>query len=418
MQESPKLSYFIFLLSVFGHLFPVLLIIFNLEDLDVTNQYVVQFIISVSISFSFSVLLLIRSHRINLYIIFITKILLFIVITHTLDDIIIVKALFGSSIFIEIGYNIEFPQNLVLSCIFLLCLNIFSIVFLHLVNGLDRFSLLSFSILNSSFIFVISLATMTSYYKKKSSYLSQRLNQMETAVQQLSEANIRFQQHTIDVAEKSMLNERNRISRELHDSTTYSLTNLRMMIEASMYLLQSNTNLEKLKETLENAYNQTLEGLQNIRTALRNLRAFGQSNLIGLKAIERMVRSFERATGVTINTEYTNTPMSCGSAIDSFLYRFVQEGMTNSLRHGKATEISILLEENDNHLTIVVRDNGFGAKSIEEGIGFSGMKERLAKLDGVFSAKTVSDGFEIMATIPLNHQKEKSHGKDTSRVSR
>jgi signal transduction histidine kinase len=138
------------------------------------------------------------------------------------------------------------------------------------------------------------------------------------------------------------------------------------------------------------------------------MRSINRSKLYGLQAVERMVRSFESATEVKVKTEYTNVPMSLGDSIDSFIYRFIQEGMANALRHGKASVIHIIFGLHNDTLMIKVRDNGEGSKSIEDGIGFSGMKERVKKLDGVFTAANVIDGFEIKAEIPYQKAGEKA----------
>jgi signal transduction histidine kinase len=396
-----------FLVSGIGHILALILFLYNIEEVD-EEGYFYQFIIALCFSLFLSIYLLFVQKSHTIIILFLCKMLVYIVITYPVESILPTKMLIGSAILIEISQKLDCPKNLFMSIAFLVLANLFQFIFTVLDSTTGLMGLDTFLFLNGIFSFIIVITTYLKYTHEKNEDLQNRLHQLAGAVQQLSEANIKFQQQTIDVAEKTMINERNRISREIHDSSTYALTNLKMMIEASIYLLKSNSNLPKLRNTLENGYAQALEGLKNIRIALRDMRSINRSKLYGLQAVERMVRSFESATEVKVKTEYTNVPMSLGDSIDSFIYRFIQEGMANALRHGKASVIHIIFGLHNDTLMIKVRDNGEGSKSIEDGIGFSGMKERVKKLDGVFTAANVIDGFEIKAEIPYQKAGEKA----------
>ena len=94
-----------------------------------------------------------------------------------------------------------------------------------------------------------------------------------------------------------------------------------------------------------------------------------------------------------------------GEKVDSLIYQFIQEGLTNSFRHGEATKIKILFWREDHILNIHLTDNGIGAKSIKEGIGMMGMRERLGALGGTMDSQNVVDGFELSARIPVKELK-------------
>jgi signal transduction histidine kinase len=70
-------------------------------------------------------------------------------------------------------------------------------------------------------------------------------------------------------------------------------------------------------------------------------------------------------------------PWNLSDEVELFVYRLIQEEMTNAFRHGKATSILIRFFFNEENLRVIVRDNGVGAsQKIADGIGLSGMRER------------------------------------------
>ena len=84
------------------------------------------------------------------------------------------------------------------------------------------------------------------------------------------------------------------------------------------------------------------------------------------------------------------------------VYRVIQELITNSIRHGEASEMKLSIEHQFNTLRINCRDNGKGYTLIKEGNGLKGIKERVNKLGGnvKFSSK-INEGFETIIYIPL-----------------
>ena len=89
--------------------------------------------------------------------------------------------------------------------------------------------------------------------------------------------------------------------------------------------------------------------------------------------------------------------------MDSVLLRFVQEGLANSFRHGKASKVNISMWRTADEIRVSIRDNGDGVQDIEqieEGIGLSGMRERFGLLGGGILFHNVADGFELTAIIP------------------
>jgi signal transduction histidine kinase len=217
-----------------------------------------------------------------------------------------------------------------------------------------------------------------------------------------------FQHYAIKAEENSMIQERKRISREIHDTVGYTLTNIIMMMQAAMDI--DIEDYERVRGILLQTRTQAQAGLKETRRALRELRSMDEQTRIGLKALYYLTSTFQRATGVEVLLESGNTPWSLGDEIDQVIYRLVQEGMTNSFRHGRASKIAVNLWQDKEGVLLSIQDNGKGCGSITEGIGISGMKERISALGGRMDIGNTAQGFKVSAFIP-------THWDDTNIVN-
>ena len=194
--------------------------------------------------------------------------------------------------------------------------------------------------------------------------------------------------------------ERYRISREIHDISGYMFTNIIAMMDA--IVSTGCRNSEKTSELCSAARSQAQEGLLETRKALHLLRNNECEREVGMKAIHKIKKIFESTTGVQVEIEAGNLPSSFGDAIDLILYRIVQEGLTNALRHGHATRVRMLFWIVEESVQVIILDNGSGAKKIFKGIGLAGMEERISKLGGTVRAENAPEGgFQLTVTIPF-----------------
>ena len=96
------------------------------------------------------------------------------------------------------------------------------------------------------------------------------------------------------------------------------------------------------------------------------------------------------------------------------LYRIVQEGLTNVLKHAQASKVSIVLEQKAEAVALVLEDDGIGFDAESRaspdgnqasGLGFSGMRERIALLSGTIAVEsTPGKGSTIFVRIPLENR--------------
>jgi signal transduction histidine kinase len=233
-----------------------------------------------------------------------------------------------------------------------------------------------------------------------------KVAQLDEAVRQLTSANLGFQKVASCAQEQSAEDERKRITREIHDSIGYALTNLIMMMEAAVRLAPETAI--RLRELLVQGREEAQLGLTETRRALSILRSVGQREVRGLSAIHRLVSIFGQATGVDVQVSYCNAAQSFGTEADMAIYRMVQEGLTNAFRHGRATLIKLHFWQEPDGLRVILWDNGTAGGNVIEGIGLSGMRERIMNIGGELQFGRIADGFELSAWIPL--EGEGDHG--------
>jgi signal transduction histidine kinase len=267
---------------------------------------------------------------------------------------------------------------------------------------------LSAALLAVYFLFLTWLVGLVGSRGQRIIRQNEELARIDRTVRALSEANLDFQELATRVQRETQEQERRRITREIHDIVGYTLTNIQMMMEAATDLVRrDSTGLEDL---LVKSRDQAQRGLLETRRAMRNLRAVSEVRAAGLGRVTEVARIFEKATKVAVRLNFGNTTDSLGERVDDVVYRMVQECLTNALRHGNATEISVSFWVINGTLRLSIADNGVGSKEIVPGIGLAGMTERLAHVGGTMKAENTPFGFLVFCEIPLEGSAgEKQH---------
>ena len=213
----------------------------------------------------------------------------------------------------------------------------------------------------------------------------------------------RLTHRLIDVQEA----ERRRLAQDLHDDTGQALTALKMSLELTRKELTEAS--DHTEERLTDAVSLTNETLQRIRTIAHDLRP-PIIDTIGLNAaLDGLCQNFEHHTGISV--VYNGVETRGNSAIiDICLYRILQEGLTNSVKHGQATRVDVDLNMSDNAIHLSITDNGRGfdpdstfTNQDEAGIGLIDMRERLESLDGHLEIHSQpGSGTRLAASVPVD----------------
>jgi len=185
--------------------------------------------------------------------------------------------------------------------------------------------------------------------------------------------------------------ERLRISRDLHDSLGHKLTALKLQLELASHI-DSSQILDKV--TLAKNISESL--LNDVRQSVNSFRQGGEIDLF--QAISTLCRGLPN---LQINRRF-DLPESLLSARQAeALFRCIQESLTNTIKHAKATvcDISLYLDKDTIHATI--QDNGQQCAHIQAGNGLQGMAERIQPLDGTFTYRKIPQGFLVHISFPM-----------------
>ncbi len=267
------------------------------------------------------------------------------------------------------------------------------------VNPIDRNALI-YTLVGSGLIFVISFFFTHERKLRHSSF--NKFQMIQSSNQYLAETNIKLQNMATEMESAITLHERNRIAREIHDTVAYTLTNLLSLLNAYRERLQFSS--QEIPEELNQARALVRDGLGDLRAVLHGLRSKEEEIYDGLGIVKPLVTVFSRATGIKVILEYSDVPQFPGKAIEVVLYRVVQEGLTNALRHGAATEIFIYFHSFKQGIELSIRDNGKGTDTFSGGFGLLGIEERVEALNGLVNITSqVGEGFTLRAWIPIRN---------------
>jgi len=248
-------------------------------------------------------------------------------------------------------------------------------------------------------LLTVWMINRTAWTARRNQQQSILIAKQDAALERLTKANLGYQAYSTNLELDTLKKERNRVSREIHDSVGYSLTNIRVMLDAVSLLMDEDPR--QARSLIRKSMEEAGICLEETRAAMRQLRSKEINRPKGIRAFFELMQVFSEATGIKVSAEFGNVPSSYGSKIDKVIIRFIQEGLTNSFRHGRATEIAVFFWQSKGYLTVRIQDNGCGVSDLHEGIGLSGMRERLDEVQGRLHFQSISSGFKLEALIPL-----------------
>ena len=200
---------------------------------------------------------------------------------------------------------------------------------------------------------------------------------------------------------KAVLEERQRLARELHDSVTQALYSALLWTEAANRQLGAG-GVETAREHLRDARAATREALSEMRLLLFELRQ-PVLEVRGLSAVLRArLDAVEARSGLATEVRLDET-VRLPAAVEQNLYRIAQEALNNVLKHARASRVAVTLEATDERLRLEVVDdgNGFDPRQPGGGLGLKGMRERAESLGGTLTIESARGvGTRLRLEVP------------------
>lgn len=285
-----------------------------------------------------------------------------------------------------------YPRSMILSCAAAVALPTAGLV-------AGEYGLLTASTLALTSVASAILGALLVRAHENTIALQRYINRLEENVASLTRANILSQDYAKDIELESRVRERDRLTRDIHDTIGYTLTNTVMMAEAIKVMVR--TEPHRIPEHIKRIRAHTEEGLASIRKILRDFRTAEQEKESVYWAIKKLVKIFKISSGVDVRYEMGNVDVGDLERFPDAVYHFIQEGLINAFRHGRASKVTILFWDYGDRIRIMLDDDGIGCPGdVAPGIGIAGMRERAALADGSVSIEPAETGFRISMYLP------------------
>jgi PAS domain S-box-containing protein len=191
--------------------------------------------------------------------------------------------------------------------------------------------------------------------------------------------------------------EQDEISRELHDTLGTNLVWLKLQAQQ---LLQEKTDSPEARQLLSN-FDETIDAARTLSHSLSPIAI----EKLGLSTmLQRLVDRANHIGNIRVTLDLTNMPESLPEKLTFHLFRVIQEGLKNALRHSHASQIRIQGTATDRRLEVTISDNGTGFETgnEKEGLGLALMIERGRLMKGLVEIESkVGHGTEVKIAVPI-----------------
>lgn len=194
----------------------------------------------------------------------------------------------------------------------------------------------------------------------------------------------------------SKLEERNKITQEMHDKLGHTISASLLQLEASKMLIGKDN--DKASRIVQTSIDYLRDGMDVIRNILKGIKP--SANEIGINKIKLMLDKFESRNAMSVNLVYSGDVERIDYGLWNIIYENTNEALTNILKYSKANRVTVNIEVLNKIVKAEVRDNGVGARNIVKGLGLSGMEERTQNAGGEIIIDG-ENGFSVITLLPV-----------------
>ncbi|WP_394531712.1 sensor histidine kinase [Priestia aryabhattai] len=247
--------------------------------------------------------------------------------------------------------------------------------------------------------FTFFIYTGAAIYQKRTNNYEQKLDEMRVSMQKLQKHVNENKEYVRQSQYASKLEERNRLSQEIHDKIGHSMTGALIQMEAAKHVMKQDE--EKALSLLQNAITISKEGIEEIRLTLKSIKPPAEQ--IGISRLKLFIGEFEAKHSIAMPLVYKGnldliTPLQW-----KIIHENITEAITNALKYAEATMIAIELHVLNKMVKVEVKDNGKGAHLFQKGLGIAGMEERAASINGTVIVDG-TNGFSVTTLLPIGEK--------------
>ena len=210
---------------------------------------------------------------------------------------------------------------------------------------------------------------------------------------------IALKSQMIAMEEIHTLNERNRISRDLHDSIGHTLSTIVIQLAAIEKLTEDNA--PQASAMLKQLHQFTKDGLADVRQVIHKLKPQHYQKIAFIENIHNIISDFEHNSPIKVYFNNNQLLWELSPEQELLFVRAIQEFLGNSNKHSDAKEVRIQCHFTDSTVILTMTDNGKGTDVIKPQMGITGMRERTKLLGGkVHMHSAINKGFKIRIVLP------------------
>lgn len=218
------------------------------------------------------------------------------------------------------------------------------------------------------------------------------INQRETinaVVTTLERTNHELRNYTEEIERLTVLEERNRISKELHDVVGHSITATTIGMEAVATTMKKNPDLAA--NHLQNLITHSRGALNEFRGVVHQMNTDELNKSLDV-LLHGIIERFHIQTSVRVDHQFNLNQSHYTHQQKIVFMRCLQEALTNAVRHGQATTISVELHDDNMVLELIIKDNGRGIHGSDEGFGLKTMRQRMNSINGTLEINPITRG--------------------------
>ena len=229
--------------------------------------------------------------------------------------------------------------------------------------------------------------------KENSNYI-ELIYEYQNKEAELKASSKNLENSLLNVKEIYTLQERNRLARDIHDSVGHALSTIIIQLEAISALSENDSPAaSKMSANLRDFAKNSLD---EVRSTIRKIKPKNFQKYEFIEHINNLINNYQESSPISVHFN-SNKPLWAFNEVQhEFLYRAIQEFLSNASKYSKAEEIRLNLFYNVDSIILNMRDNGVGSDSFEEGVGLRSLRERALLNRARLSIQTAAgEGFKI-----------------------